>query len=85
MHGERDALTQVVFPALNQRCEPRRVRVIPIDLRWGLTLEQCRVNGALTLCLQEIENSGFLVGYRLKIYLADTGCQSREATSSGQS
>ena len=54
MHGERDALTQVVFPALNERCRSRRVTLVPIDLRWGLTLEQCRTTGALELCLSEI-------------------------------
>ena len=39
MHGERDALTRNVFPALNQLTRSRRVRVLPVDLRWGLTAE----------------------------------------------
>ena len=34
MHAERDHLRNVVFPALAERLESRRVRLEPIDLRW---------------------------------------------------
>jgi len=55
MHGERDSLTRSVFPALNNRAKPRRVRVVPIDLRWGLTAEDTSDSGlgALEHCLLE--------------------------------
>ncbi len=58
-HGERDALTRVVFPALNNRAKSRRVRVVPVDLRWGLTAEDTSDSGlgALEHCLLEIETS----------------------------
>lgn len=58
-HGERDALTRVVFPALNNRAKSRRVRVVPVDLRWGLTSEDTSDSGlgALEHCLLEIEKS----------------------------
>ena len=57
MHAERNVLTQDVFPVLNERARSRRVQVVPIDLRWGLTAEQCEIVGALELCLQEINRS----------------------------
>ena len=57
MHAERNVMTQDVFPVLNERSRSRRVQVVPIDLRWGLTAEQCEIVGALELCLQEINRS----------------------------
>jgi len=56
MHGERDSLTRSVFPALNNLCKSRRVRVVPVDLRWGLTSEDTSDEGlgALEHCLLEV-------------------------------
>jgi hypothetical protein len=58
-HGERDQLTRSVFPALNNMCKSRRVRVLPVDLRWGLTSEDTSDTGlgALEHCLLEIDHS----------------------------
>lgn len=53
MHGERDYLTRVVFPELQQRCEKLRVKVHPVDLRWGVTSEDTQ--NALELCLTELD------------------------------
>eukprot|EP00276_Gloeochaete_wittrockiana_P009833 CAMPEP_0184652704 /NCGR_PEP_ID=MMETSP0308-20130426/10405_1 /TAXON_ID=38269 /ORGANISM="Gloeochaete witrockiana, Strain SAG 46.84" /LENGTH=2826 /DNA_ID=CAMNT_0027087733 /DNA_START=120 /DNA_END=8601 /DNA_ORIENTATION=+ len=57
MHGERDHLTRVVFPELNERCRKYKVRVIPVDLRWGLRAEDTSESGigALELCLTEVD------------------------------
>ena len=57
MHGERDAITRHVFPALNQRARSRRVRAVPVDLRWGLTSQDTSDAGlgALEHCLLEVE------------------------------
>ena len=57
--GERDQLTRSVFPALNNMCKTRRVRVLPVDLRWGLTSEDTSDTGlgALEHCLLEIDHS----------------------------
>ena len=54
-----DVLTRVVFPALNNLCKSRRVRVVPVDLRWGLTSEDTSDTGlgALEHCLLEIDHS----------------------------
>lgn len=37
MHAERDYLVKEVFPALRGWCERRRLRLIDVDLRWGVT------------------------------------------------
>jgi hypothetical protein len=59
MHGERDVLTRVVFPMLNTKCKAMKVRVVPVDLRWGLTSEDTSDTGlgALEHCLLEIDHS----------------------------
>lgn len=59
MHGERDIITRAVFPELNQRLKDRNIRVVPIDLRWGLTKEDTSDEGlgALEHCLIEIDRS----------------------------
>ena len=59
MHGERDVLNKLVFPELNEIFRTRRVRIVPIDLRWGLTAEDTSDAGlgALEHCLLEIDNT----------------------------
>ena len=37
MHAERDYLVKNVFPELSEWCEDRRIRLVDIDLRWGVT------------------------------------------------
>jgi hypothetical protein len=37
MHAERDYLVKEVFPRLREWCEQRRLRVVDVDLRWGVT------------------------------------------------
>ena len=58
-HGERNSLTRSVFPLLNERCRARRVVVVPVDLRWGLTAEDTSDTGlgALEHCLIEVEEA----------------------------
>ena len=55
MHAERDQLNRFVFPELRSRCQQRGVEFVGIDLRWGLTAEEARGDGALQTCLEEIE------------------------------
>jgi len=40
MHSERDWLVKRVFPTLRERFEPRRIHLVDVDLRWGITREQ---------------------------------------------
>lgn len=40
MQAERDHLVRFVFPALRERLLPRRIHLVDVDLRWGVTDEQ---------------------------------------------
>jgi WD40 repeat protein len=55
MHAERDHLVRVVFPELKERCQKRRIQLIDVDLRWGVTEKQAEGGGALDICLDEID------------------------------
>ncbi|MBL8827246.1 MAG: DUF4062 domain-containing protein [Planctomycetaceae bacterium] len=57
MHAERDHLVKVVFPRLRQWCGERRLHLVDIDLRWGVTKEEADNGKALEICLQEIDGS----------------------------
>jgi hypothetical protein len=55
MHAERDYLSRFVFPELRSRCLKRGADFIGLDLRWGVTEEEAQQEGALAICLKEIE------------------------------
>jgi len=55
MHAERDWLAGVVFPELQERLRPYRIRVQPIDLRWGVTQAQAERSGVLSVLLDHID------------------------------
>ncbi|MDR1677857.1 MAG: DUF4062 domain-containing protein, partial [Deltaproteobacteria bacterium] len=55
MHAERDYLVKYVFPELAEWCEERRLRLIDIDLRWGVTREESESFNAVRKCLENIE------------------------------
>lgn len=57
MHAERDALVKLVFPRLRQWCEARRLHLVDIDLRWGLTQAEAENGRAIEICLGEIDGS----------------------------
>lgn len=62
MHAERDVLSNVVFPALQEKLRARRCRLEPIDLRVGVETaatqtERERELQILKVCLAEIERS----------------------------
>ena len=40
MASERDVLVKKVFPELRERLLPYRIKLVDIDLRWGITEEQ---------------------------------------------
>src|ERR1019366_10758522 len=56
MHAERDYLSRQVFPELRSRCQKRGAEFIGFDLRWGVTEEEAQREGALKICLDEIES-----------------------------
>jgi len=37
MYAERDYLAKRVFPELQDWCERRKLRLVDVDLRWGVT------------------------------------------------
>ncbi len=55
MHGERDYLSRFVFPELRHRCKQKQIHFYDIDLRWGVTQEQAEDVGALSICLNEVD------------------------------
>jgi WD40 repeat protein len=56
MHAERDFLVKRVFPELSVWCEERRLRLVDIDLRWGVTEEDSEHNKRVVeVCLRNID------------------------------
>ena len=63
MHAERDHLVRFVFPELRERCAKRRLHLVDVDLRWGVTEEEAERGKVLEVCLDEIERCRpFFVG-----------------------
>lgn len=57
MHAERDYLVKHVFPELSVWCEERKLRLVDIDLRWGVTAADSQANNAVLACLRNIDES----------------------------
>jgi WD40 repeat protein len=56
MHAERDYLVKSVFPELSEWCEKRKLRLIDIDLRWGVTEQDALHNkNVVKVCLDRID------------------------------
>ncbi len=55
MHGERDYLVKRVFPQLQEWCERRRLRLVDIDLRWGVREEAALDQQTMKICLGGID------------------------------
>jgi Domain of unknown function (DUF4062) len=54
MHAERDYLVKRVFPELQDWCEERKLRLVDIDLRWGVTEADASNKNAVKICLEYI-------------------------------
>lgn len=55
MHSERDILVKKVFPELREKLLPYRIKLVDIDLRWGITEEQSENDKTIEFCLDSIE------------------------------
>ena len=55
MHAERDYLVKRVFPQLQEWCEQRRLHLIDVDLRWGVTESAATSRNAVKVCLDFID------------------------------
>ncbi|WP_268767895.1 DUF4062 domain-containing protein [Methanosarcina sp. 1.H.T.1A.1] len=51
MHAERDYLVRFVFPRLREELLKRRIHLVDVDLRWGVTADQ----DSFEACMDEIE------------------------------
>ena len=57
MHAERDYLVKEVFPRLREWCERRRLRLVDVDLRWGVTEADATNNKRVVdVCLRRIDD-----------------------------
>ena len=57
MHAERDYLVKYVFPELSEWCEARKLRLVDIDLRWGVTEQDATQNkNVVKVCLDRIDD-----------------------------
>lgn len=57
MHAERDCLLKRVLPRIRDWCEKRKLRLVDIDLRWGLTESDLESRKIVQLCLEYIDKS----------------------------
>ncbi|PKO13048.1 MAG: hypothetical protein CVU39_21160 [Chloroflexi bacterium HGW-Chloroflexi-10] len=56
MHAERDYLVKQVFPELREWCEQRKLHLVDIDLRWGVTEQDATQNRRVVeVCLERID------------------------------
>jgi hypothetical protein len=56
MHAEQDYLVKRVVPQFREWCEERRLRLIDIDLRWGVTEPDALHHGnVVKVCLDRID------------------------------
>lgn len=55
MQKIRDVIMCKIFPLMQREADERQVRLIPIDLRWGITEEESQSGKVLGICLDEIE------------------------------
>lgn len=54
MHAERDYLVKRVFPELREWCEQRKLRLVDIDLRWGVTEADITGKHTVKVCLERL-------------------------------
>ena len=52
---ERDLLVKQIFPSLGRKAQERGVEVVDVDLRWGITEQECQQGKVIGICLAEIE------------------------------
>ncbi|MBI5605893.1 MAG: DUF4062 domain-containing protein [Deltaproteobacteria bacterium] len=57
---ERDALMRYVFPQLREECEPHRIALIDIDLRWGST-EETDYRKVLNIVKSELNRAAVMI------------------------
>jgi tetratricopeptide (TPR) repeat protein len=56
MIEDRNELTDQAWPALRILCQSLNIDFVAVDMRWGITEDQCRRNEVIGLVLDEIEH-----------------------------
>src|SRR5262249_23415563 len=59
MQDERDVLVGRVFRQVRGLCQQRGIVFTDVDLRWGITEAQAQQEGALSLCLEEVDRCDY--------------------------
>lgn len=63
LQKERDYLMTHTFPKMSSVARERKVMLVPVDLRWGITEEEAHTGKVVEYCLKEIDNSvPFFIG-----------------------
>ena len=61
--SERDEIVKVVIPEINRKLAPNFIRVIPVDLRWGVLAEESKSCFDIQkTCLNQIDNCRMRAG-----------------------
>jgi len=55
MHEERDLLVKEVFPNIRLMCRKRNLRLVDVDLRWGIPEGKITDDTLVDICLDEID------------------------------
>ena len=63
MEDERIELTRKYFPRFHHACNAQGVQFVPVDMRWGITLEAADEAQVINICLREIDRSDVFVGF----------------------
>jgi len=74
MQAERNYLVKSVIPRLRAQCEQRRIHLIEVDLRWGVTEEESKSGRAVEICLNEVDNCDIFAAL-VGLYILQFGCE----------
>lgn len=56
MHAERDLLVKHVFPELRLWCAKRKLKLVDVDLRWGVSAADAQENKRVVeVCMKNID------------------------------
>ena len=62
MQSERELLIKRIIPSVKEQCAKKKIHLIDIDLRWGVTEAEVQTGKALEVCLREAKQSDIFCG-----------------------
>jgi hypothetical protein len=55
--AERDVIVKRVIPAVNRKLAPNYIRIVPVDLRWGILAEEAKdCKSIQKTCLNQVNS-----------------------------